>query len=631
IVDNNSFDGSVQHLKSKFTSDKRIKLIENKINLGFAKANNLGSTEANGKYILILNPDTVLQEDTIEKTIKFYEKDGMIGLVTCKLVLPNGKLDLACRRSFPTPSVAFYRMLGLSRLFPLSKTFGKYNLTYLNENQSYEVDAVCGAFMLIRKSIYEKLGGFDEDYFMYGEDLDFCYRLKKEGYKICYYSDTSAIHFKGESTRKSSISYVSSFYGAMRIFFEKNMKSNLGLINIFIKLSILYRAGISYISRFFKSYYPAFLDLGLIILAMLISIKLRFETFPIEAYTVVIITYSLIWIVILSLIGTYKNPDKLSLIKPFNGILIGFFINSAFTYYFSQFAFSRVVVLRTTAYSILLLLIWRSLAKIIIFVKHKNIFYNDNYTLIVGKNSDSERFVNKLKRKIDSTYNILGYITTDTHSNDDFIGNLNNLKDIVVTSKVKNIIFAKSALSNQQILDMMWNLKDFNLNFKILSGDADIILGKTALDKIDDLYLMQIEYNINKKFNIFIKRIFDLTLGALIFVFIYPLVFVFSKLFNLPSGEDSLFKKILLIPSVLKGDTSFVGRAKWDATSSGKEFLGKKGLTGLVQLSYYKNLSQDELEYYNYYYAKNQSLVLDIEIILKTISLYLFRNKIKNI
>jgi GT2 family glycosyltransferase len=141
VVDNNSYDGSVEYINDKFPGNPNIRVIASDINLGFAKANNLGIKNANGEYILILNPDTILKEDTIEKTLDFYKKDKSIGAVTCKLILPNGKLDLACRRSFPTPSVALYRILGLSRLFPRSKT-GKYNPTYLDEDSVCEVDAI---------------------------------------------------------------------------------------------------------------------------------------------------------------------------------------------------------------------------------------------------------------------------------------------------------------------------------------------------------------------------------------------------------------------------------------------------------------------------------------------------------
>ncbi|MEO8513562.1 MAG: glycosyltransferase [Ignavibacteria bacterium] len=630
VVDNNSFDGSISYLKSKFPGNPQLKLIESPVNLGFAKANNLGAKEAKGEYLLILNPDTILQEDTLERSLKFYKDNPGTGAVSCKLILPNGQLDRACRRSFPTPSVAVYRILGLSRIFPKSKIFGKYNLTYLDENDTYEVDAIVGAFMLIKKSVYESVKGFDEDYFMFGEDLDLCFRIKKAGYKIYYFPGTSIIHYKGESTKKSSISYVNNFYGAMQVFVKKNLNTSFWLMNVLIKLSIFYRAALSYITRFLQNNYPVILDLFLIVSGMFLAIYQRFDFFPFKAYSVVIFVYTGVWLITLALSGTYNKSDRLSLVKPLNGMLIGFFVNSSFTYFFNEYAFSRVVVLRTVINAYILIAVWRVFAKIIKYSKSRGIFRTSN-TLIVGKNSETEGFISKLKTRVDSEYDFVGYISPQNDTKEGYIGNLNNLRDIVISGKVKNIIFAKNELSNQVILELMWALRNYSVSFKILTGDNDIILGKSALDKIDNIYLMQIEYNINKKFNIFVKRIFDILFGIFSLFTVYPLVLIFSNIKAINSKNDKFFKKLRHIPQVITGKYSFVGRAIWDTPVKGMQFLGKNGLTGLVQINVHRNLSEDEMEYFNFYYAKNQSLALDIEILLKTLSLFLFRKNITNL
>ncbi|HEY3251567.1 MAG TPA: sugar transferase, partial [Ignavibacteria bacterium] len=209
------------------------------------------------------------------------------------------------------------------------------------------------------------------------------------------------------------------------------------------------------------------------------------------------------------------------------------------------------------------------------------------------------------------------------------LGNLNNISDVIASFKVKNIVFAKSdVLTNQLILDLMWKLKRFNLSYNILSSDSEMLLGKSALDKIDDIYLMQIEYNINRKFNILVKRIFDFLIGIVVLLAVYPFVFLVNKIVKFDEKKNRFSKKILLVPKVVNGKLSFVGRATWDTTATGKQFLGKNGLTGLVQINYYKNLTNDEIEFYNYYYAKNQSMALDAEIILRTISLILFRKNL---
>ena len=184
IVDNNSMDGSIDLVKQNY---RQIIIIENKKNLGFSCANNIGINQAKGRYMLLLNSDTVVTDNCFEKCIKYMDEHPDIGALGCKVVLSDGKLDPACKRSFPTPEVSFYRMTGLSWLFPKSKRFGRYNLTYLDEDAIHEVDSLVGAFMMVRREGIEQVGLLDEDFFMYGEDIDWCYRIKQAGWKIVYY------------------------------------------------------------------------------------------------------------------------------------------------------------------------------------------------------------------------------------------------------------------------------------------------------------------------------------------------------------------------------------------------------------------------------------------------------------
>ena len=181
VVDNASDDGSVDMVKKAFP---RVRMFASPVNLGFAKGNNVALRHARGEYILLINPDTLVQEDTIRTMIGFFEAHPGVGLAGCKILNPDGSFQLPCRRSFPRPWVAFTKMTGLSRLFPHSRLFGRYNLTYLSPDETYEIDAVSGSYMMIRKAVYDEVGGLDEDFFMYGEDLDWCYRIQKSGWKI---------------------------------------------------------------------------------------------------------------------------------------------------------------------------------------------------------------------------------------------------------------------------------------------------------------------------------------------------------------------------------------------------------------------------------------------------------------
>ncbi|RPH35293.1 glycosyltransferase family 2 protein, partial [bacterium] len=238
VVDNASDDGSVEMVQASFPD---VCLIGNRENVGFARANNMALARARGRFLLLINPDTVVQEDTFRVLLKFFEEHPDAGLAGCKILNPNGSIQLPCRRSFPTPWVAFTKVFGLAALFPASRLFGKYNLTYLSPDETYPVDAVSGSFMMLRRESYDKVGGLDEEFFMYGEDLDWCYRVQQAGYKVYYVHSTKIIHFKGESTRRSEIDEVRIFYGAMQVFVEKHYGRS-GILKLVLKAGILFRA-----------------------------------------------------------------------------------------------------------------------------------------------------------------------------------------------------------------------------------------------------------------------------------------------------------------------------------------------------------------------------------------------------
>ena len=214
IVDNGSTDGSKEWLKQQMDKGANFKLISLADNLGFSKGNNLGIKEAKGRYILLLNPDTKLSPDTLQTMTGFMDNHPEVGAGGCKLVKPDGKLDLACRRRFPNPVNSF------KRLFLTDNK--DYNYTDIDDNQSMEVDSVVGAFMFIRREATEKRGLLDEKFFMYGEDLDWCWRCKEAGYKVWYLPETTVLHYKGESSKKVSFKALFWFHEAMWIFYKKH-------------------------------------------------------------------------------------------------------------------------------------------------------------------------------------------------------------------------------------------------------------------------------------------------------------------------------------------------------------------------------------------------------------------------
>lgn len=240
VVDNASGDGSLEKLQEDFKSqvdEGVLKFIENSKNSGFSHANNKALRLSSSEYVLLLNSDTKVHDDCLEKCLNYMVGDGKIGALGCKILLPDGELDKACRRSFPTPAVSFYRMTGLSFLFPKSKRFGRYNLTYLDEDGTYEVDSLSGAFMLVRMDAINQIGPLDEDFFMYGEDIDWCYRIKQVGWKVVYHGAATITHFKGGSGRQGKALYE--FYNAMKLFYDKHYrKENNPLVTAFIYAGI---------------------------------------------------------------------------------------------------------------------------------------------------------------------------------------------------------------------------------------------------------------------------------------------------------------------------------------------------------------------------------------------------------
>jgi hypothetical protein len=232
VVDNGSHDGSADMVEAEFP-DVHVIRAEND---GYAAGNNLGlrafgfgggkpRVAAQPRYALLLNPDTILPPSALADMVAFIEEQPQAGIAGPRLVRADGRLDKACRRSFPTPEVAFYRLSGLSRLFPHSRRFGRYNVTYLPPDTTAEIDSVVGAFMLIRGEVLDQIGLLDEQYFMYAEDLDFCYRAKQRGWQVWYNAGVTVLHYKGQSSRQRSSAANVEFYRTMRLFHDKHFRA----------------------------------------------------------------------------------------------------------------------------------------------------------------------------------------------------------------------------------------------------------------------------------------------------------------------------------------------------------------------------------------------------------------------
>jgi GT2 family glycosyltransferase len=237
VVDNHSSDDSCEMIQSRFPN---VKLIKNNSNLGFPKGNNIGVAQAKGDYICILNPDTVVAEDTFEKMLAFAEKQENLGIVGCKLIDGSGNFLPESKRGIPTPFVALTKIFSLYKLFPSWELFNRYYAQHLSENKTGKVAILVGAFMILKRDLYNEIGGFDENCFMYSDDIDLSYMALKMGKSNYYFHETSVIHYKGESTVKDGL-YMKRFREAMQFFYKKHFKSS-GLFDFFMKIGTLFFA-----------------------------------------------------------------------------------------------------------------------------------------------------------------------------------------------------------------------------------------------------------------------------------------------------------------------------------------------------------------------------------------------------
>lgn len=540
VVDNNSVDGSMQMVKQKFPW---VIAIENKENLGFSKANNQAIRNSKGEYVLLLNPDTVVQDDTFDKVIDFMDHHPKAGGLGVKMLDGKGNFLPESKRGLPTPDVAFYKIFGLSRLLPKSKTFGRYHLGFLDNNKTHQVEILSGAFMLMRKETLNKTGLLDEDYFMYGEDIDLSYRILKAGYKNYYFPHTRIIHYKGESTKKSSVNYVFVFYRAMAIFAGKHFSArNARLFSILINIAIYFRASIAIANRFFKRIFWPLIDTALFIGGLFI-IKEYWETkmivsqaasyYPEELLRIAFPIYALVCVASIYLNGGYDKPMKyLNILR---GIAIGSITILVFYALLPEyFRFSRAIILLGALWAVIATIVTRTLAHLI---KYKNLSLGNEKSkrfAVVGSHDEATRIAAHL-RSSSINPSLIALVNIDhapqTDSELGMVGHIGQLKEIVEIYAIDEIIFCAKDLSSQVIIDQMSLLKNPDLNFRIAPPESLFIIGSNSIDVFGDIYTININ-SINHPANRRNKRLMDLGLSILLLIGLPLFIFIIKKPFG---------------------------------------------------------------------------------------------------
>ncbi len=606
VVDNDSSDGSVEYLRPLFPE---VTFVETGDNLGFGKANNIGFEMSKGKYILILNPDTVIEEKNLKTVFDYMEQNPDVGITGCKVLNPDGTFQLPCRRGFPTPWASFCKLFGLQGVFPKSKIFAQYNQTYRSTEETYEIDAIMGAYMFARKDVIDELEGFDRDFFMYGEDIDLCFRNKKLGYKTMYLHTTSIIHYKGESTRRSSINDVKHFYDAMVIFAKKHYSRSQFFL-IFIKVGIFLREILAYLLRFKEDVGYILADLIVVNFALLISSYIkygRFFPFPDYAYPTIFIAMPIVIVLSMIFSGEYFE-EKHSVRKSVFGVLIMFFITSSLTYFFKEFAFSRGVVLMTTGFCGLLMPAVRLLATA---VKKSFGSEKDKSIIIVGLNENSAEIARSLEKPEHSNINVSGFVSIkesfpEKFENYPVLGNIYFLDEVIKKSGAKEIVVSEPEITNNKLMDIVSKFSDTGVKYHIAT-EYDQLMFSEILEDIAGRKSPQTSYPISSLRNIIAKRTVDIIIPTLLLTILIPFTILF--------GKKGLIKELW---HALLGKKSLIGYYIENIDNLKYPF-GKEGVTGLAHISHPDRLSKESINKLNEFYLTNYSVSLDFDIIIKSI------------
>ena len=478
VVDNASSDNSVEMLKDKFPW---VILIANKENTGFSYANNQAVKLAKGEFVLLLNPDTLVEEDTFLKCMEFMNQTPDAGALGVKMINGNGEFLPESKRALPIPSVAFYKIFGLSKLFPRSKKFGSYHLTFLDNNKIQSVEVLSGAFMFIRKKVLDETGLLDETFFMYGEDIDLSYRIIKAGYKNYYLPDTRIIHYKGESTKKGSINYVIVFYKAMQIFAKKHFTNQKSfLLTWILNLAIWLRAALAIGKRILSNLLLPILDIVLIYGGMILLayywqkqvLYYRESFFPDFYFYLVIPCYIAIWVISVVINKGYKKPYSAS--KTNRGIIVGtIVILLIYAILPETIRFSRAVTVFGAVWTAIAMNTVRYLFHRFKLKSYQYAHSKMRRVLIMGSISETERV--SMLAQIGSQKPEVIYTMKDTSSSD--------VKNFVLENKINELILCSKDMSVKSIISHFEVLRSCLILFKIAPENEQVIIGSRNIQQ----------------------------------------------------------------------------------------------------------------------------------------------------
>ena len=605
VIDNASSDNSIVFLQPRFPS---FIFVSNINNTGFSKACNQGYVASKGKYILFLNPDTIVPEDCFSKCISFLDKQNDAGAMGIRMIDGSGKFLKESKRAFPSPLTALYKLSGLSALFPKSETFAKYHLEYLAENENNPVDVLAGAFMMIRREVLEKVGAFDETFFMYAEDIDLSYRIQEAGYKNYYFSESSIIHFKGESTRKLTLNYVRMFYSAMNVFVKKHYgSSKAGAFNFIIHIAIWFRAVLSAMGKFIEKMGLPLIDAGLILLSFNIA-RIFWSTYVrpnldynIPLFWIAVPLFTVMYLLISYYTGLYDRLYKQSRLVP-SSVITTITLLAVYSLLPEKYRFSRAIVLISGILSFLLITLLR-----IILVRWKVL--NDNKhveqhpkTLIVATQAEYEKTL-QLMRDAGLQERVIGRIGVDENDSA-AIGNWKKIKRLADVFSFSEIIFCEGTLSFKNIIESLQQLPR-NITAKFHAADSQSVVGSDSKDMSGETLTKENGYKLSDPNNRRLKRLVDI-FTSLLFIITFPIHFIFVK------KPLSFFKNCFL---VLLGSNTWIGYALYE------KFLPavRKGVMTCngTHSSLQQQFPEESLKTMDQWYARDYDPFNDLRMILK--------------
>lgn len=613
VVDNNSVDGSMEMVEKKFPGVIRISNLEN---VGFSTANNQAIKIAQGEYVLLLNPDTVVEEETFAKCLQFMDAHPSAGALGIKMMDGKGNYLPESKRGLPTPWVAFYKIFGFTSLFPKSKRFARYYMGHLDKNFNHEVEILAGAYMLMRKETLDKSGLLDETFFMYGEDIDLSYRIIKNGYKNYYFADSSIIHYKGESTKKGSLNYVYVFYKAMIIFAEKHFSQSYAkFFRLFILMAIYLRAGLSMLKRFINALALPLLDSGILI-AGLFYIKEYWENnhrfvvggeYPIELLKVAFPLYAIGWIGGIFVHGGYEKPAKIS--QVIKGVFVGSIaILVAYSLLSEEYRFSRaILVLGAVWASFSIPLVRFAIQKI----TGQNLLIGADIgkrVLIVGLEDEAQR-VEQLIKQANNSISYVAFVNPPEHEvkSDNYTGNFHQIGDMITVFDITEVVFCARDISSNYILNKMTELNSKKVEIKIAPTESHFVIGSNSIDTQGSWYSVQFN-DISKASNKRAKVFFDLSV-ALACLAVLPLTILFVK------NKIHFVKNIFSVLSLQKTWISY-------DRSVGFEHLPKlkPGVLKTTQQLKMKESDKMAKNHLNQLYAKEYQVLNDLNFLLENFS-----------